>query len=180
MKGRAIMTTHQNPGSVADRNFIRQQGLEEGSVPNCSATSSALLFQPRVVGPLVLLGVLLQSPAVFLPLAAVLWWSALLPRLNPFDALYNATLGRRHGAARLRPALAPRRFSQGMAGTFALATGAALLLGWLTTAYVLEGMFLVAAAAIGMGKFCLGSFIFYLVRGQASFAVRTLPWARAN
>jgi len=174
------MTSNQDPGGVADRNFILQQGLEESSVPDRSATSSALLFQPRVVGPLVLLGTLLQSPAVFFPLAAVLWWSALVPGRNPFDAIYNATFGRRSGAARLQPALAPRRFSQGMAGTFALATGAALVMGLATTAYVLQGMFLVAATAIGMGKFCLGSFIYYLVRGQASFAVRTLPWARAN
>jgi uncharacterized membrane protein len=125
----------------------------------------------------VLLGVILQAPKFFLILGAVLWWSALFPRLNPFDALYNALFGSRPGAVRLGPALAPRRFSQGMAGTFALAIGVALLWQAQTLAYVLQGFFLVAATAIGAGKLCLGSFIFHLIRGRAAFAMRTLPWA---
>jgi hypothetical protein len=163
----------------ADRNFILQQGLEAPAGAGCHQLSSALLFQPRIVGPLVLLGVILQSPKLFLGLGAVLWWSALFPRLNPFDALYNVTFGSRSGAARLEPALAPRRFSQGMAGTFGLAIGVALLWQAQTLAYVLQGFFLVAATAIGLGKFCLGSFIFHLIRGRAGFALRTLPWARS-
>jgi hypothetical protein len=163
----------------ADRNFILQQGLQAPAGPTCQRLSSALLFQPRIVGPLVLLGVILQTPWIFLALGVVLWWSALLPRLNPFDALYNATFGSRPGTVRLEPALAPRRFSQGMAGTFGLAIGVALLGQAQTLAYVLQGFFLVAATAIGMGKFCLGSFIYHLIRGQAGFAVRTLPWARS-
>lgn len=165
--------------SGVDRNFILQQGLEAPAGKDCHKLSSALLFQPRIIGPLVLLGILLQSPKVFLPLGAVLWWSALFPRLNPFDAFYNATLGARPGAARLQPALAPRRFSQGMAGTFGLAIGAALMGQAQTLAYVLQVFFLVAATAIGLGKFCLGSFIFHLIRGRAAFALRTLPWARS-
>ncbi len=65
-----------------------------------------------------------------------------------------------------------------MAGTFGLAIGAALLADWRITTHVLEGFFLVAAAAVGLGRFCLGSFIYQLLRGRASFAVHTLPWAR--
>lgn len=164
-------------GTTAERNFVLQQGLEAASA--CHQQSSALLFQPRIVGPLVVTGVLLQSPAFFFGLGAVLWWSALLPRWNPFDALYNATWGSRPGAMRLTPAPVPRRFSQGMAGTFGLAIGSALLLQRPLLAYVLQGFFLVAAAAIGLGKFCLGSFIFHLLRGRADFAMRTLPWARS-
>lgn len=164
--------------SAADRNFILQQGLEPPAGAGCHLQSTALLFQPRVVGPVVLVGILLQSPLLFLVLGAVLWWSALVPRLNPFDAAYNATFGKRPGATRLSPAPAPRRFSQGMAGTFGLAIGAALLLQWQSLAYVLQAFFLVAAAAIGLGKFCLGSFIFHVLRGRSAFALRTVPWAR--
>jgi hypothetical protein len=164
--------------SNVERNFILQQGLEAPAGPSCHRLSSALLFQPRIVGPLVLLGVILQSPSLFLVLGAVLWCSALFPRLNPFDAVYNATQRLRGGSVRLEPAEAPRRFSQGMAGTFGLAIGVALMLQLQTLAYVLEAFFLVAAAAIGIGKFCLGSFIFHLIRGRAGFAMRTLPWAR--
>ncbi|MCA1563865.1 MAG: hypothetical protein LC804_27675 [Acidobacteria bacterium] len=46
------------------------------------------MFQPRVTGVVVLAGILLQNPVVFLVLSVALWWSA-VPTHNPFDALYN-------------------------------------------------------------------------------------------
>ena len=167
------------PGVLAFKgNFILQQGLSEPSTASCPVQYSALLFQPRLVGLAVLLAVILQEPRIFLALAGVLWWSALVPRLNPFDALYNRTLARRPGGFALPPAPAPRRFAQGMAGTFALAIGISLILGWKVTALVLQGLLIVALGALVFGGFCLGSFIFHLLRGRATFARRTLPWAR--
>jgi hypothetical protein len=160
------------------RNFILQQGLPEGPTASCPAQYSALLFQPRLIGLIVLVGVILQEPRVFLALAGILWWSALVPRLNPFDALYNQTLAVRRGGIPLPPAPGPRRFAQGMAGTFALAIGISLVLGWNVTALILEGLLIVALGALVLGGFCLGSFIFHLLRGRATFAKRTLPWAR--
>lgn len=162
------------------RNFILQQGLDDPPQNTCSPRYSALQFQPRVVMLIVVIGVLLQAPAVFLALSAVLWWSALLPRWNPFDTLYNLTLGGRLESASLTPAPAPRRFAQGMAATFTLAIGAFLLLGWRAAAYVVEGLLLVAVLALVFGSFCLGSFVFHLLRGRAAFARRTLPWARTG
>ena len=159
-------------------NFILQQGLSEASTASCPAQYSALLFQPRLTGLVILVAVLLQEPWVFLALGGVLWWSALVPRLNPFDALYNRTLAARPGKIALTPAPPPRRFAQGMAGTFALAIGTSLALGWKTTAFVLEGLLIVALGALVFGGFCLGSYIFHLLRGRATFARQTLPWAR--
>ena len=141
--------------------------------------AAALLFQPRIVGTMVLLGVLLQSAVLFLVLGTVLWWSALLPRWNPFDALFNAHKAPRPGAVRLSAAPAPRRFSQGMAGTFRPRRRRGIAAAEAGSGYVLQGFFLAAAAAIGLGKFCLGSFLFHLLRGRAGFAMRTLPWARS-
>jgi hypothetical protein len=43
---------------------------------------------------------------------------------------------------------------------------------------VLEGLFLVAVAALAFGRFCLGSFVYHVVRGQVRFAIDTLPWGR--
>jgi uncharacterized protein DUF4395 len=166
------------PGT--ERNFILQQGLPEPPAASCPFQYSALLFQPRMVGIVVLLGVVLQQPAVFLALAAILGWSAAFPRLNPFDALYNWLRSRRPGGVALSPAPGPRRFAQGMAGTFALAIGVSLLLGWHRTAIVLQGFLIVAVAALVFGGFCFGSFIFHLVRGRLSFALRTLPWAHGG
>jgi hypothetical protein len=162
------------------RNFILQQGLDDPPPQSCPPQYSALVFQPRVVALIVLVGLLLQSPAVFFVLSLLLWWSALLPRWNPFDALYNATLGARPGAAQLTPAPAPRRFAQAMAASFTLAIPAFLILDWRIAAYVMEGLMLAAVTALAFGGFCLGSFIFHLLRGNAAFARRTLPWAQDN
>jgi hypothetical protein len=164
--------------SDVKRNFILQQGLPDPPAASCPLQYSSLHFQPRLIGLIVLVAVILQEPRIFLALGGVLWWCALVPRLNPFDALYNATLARRPGGIALAPAPAPRRFSQGMAGSFALAIGFSLLQGWKTTAIVLEVFLVVAVGALVLGGFCLGSTIFHFLRGHAAFAKRTLPWSR--
>ena len=159
------------------RNFILQQGLPEPDARACPLQYAALLFQPRLVALILVAGVVLQAPLLFFLLAAVLWFSAAVPRLNPFDALYNRTLARSSGV-QLTPARAPRRFAQFMAGSFAVAIGVCVALGWLTTAYVLQGVFVAAVGALAFGGLCLGSFVFHLISGRAAFAVRTLPWAK--
>jgi hypothetical protein len=169
---------NEHEHTAAERNFILQQGLEAPDPQTCHVRYAALLFQPRLVGLTVLIGVVFQSPTVFLTLAALLWWSALLPALNPFDALYNVSLGKQPGAVRLTPAPGPRRFAQGMAGTFALIVGMLLLQKWKGVAYVFEALLLGAVIALVFGRFCLGSFLYHLLRGRGDFARRTLPWAR--
>lgn len=161
----------------AKRNFILQQGLPEPDTGACPLQYSALLFQPRLVALILVVAIVLQSPLLFFLLAAVLWLGAAVPRLNTFDALYNRTLARSRGIS-LSPAPPPRRFAQFMAGSFATAIGVFLALGWRTTAYVVEGIFVVAVGALAFGAFCLGSFVFHLISGRAGFAARTLPWTK--
>ena len=43
---------------------------------------SALMLQPRIVGGLTVIGLLLQTPWLFLGLSVALWWSALVPTLS--------------------------------------------------------------------------------------------------
>lgn len=162
--------------SPSKRNFILQQGLDDPGAERCPLAYSALHFQPRVIGVIALIGIVLQSPWLFLALGVVLVWNVLVPALNPFDLLYNATLGSRAGAVKLTPAEAPRRFAQSMAAAFTLGIGASLYYQAMTAAYVLEGFLLVALGALTIGRFCLGSWIFHLVRGRVDFATRTLPW----
>ena len=119
---------------------------------------------------------LFQSPAVFAGLGALLWWSALFPKLNPFSALYNRTIGRRPGAFRLGPAPAPRRGAETMAGAFALTDTLLVHAGFILAAYVVESIFLAAVLALAIAGFCLGSFVYHLLRGHAKFALQTLPW----
>jgi hypothetical protein len=158
-------------------NFIKQQGFEGASARTCDVQYPALMFQPRVIGVLVLAGVLLQASTLFLILSAVLWWSALMPRLNPFDRLYNSLVAARKGLPALTVAPGPRRFAQGMAATFMLLIGVPLLVGWDTLAWVLEAL-LLAIGALILGAFCLGSYVFHVLTGNGAFAKRTLPWGR--
>ena len=160
------------------RNFILQQGFEEPAPAVCPRQYSALHFQPRIVFVWIVAGILLQSPPLFYVLCAVLWWSALLPKLNPFDALHNLTLGGdRVCAFHLTPAPAPRRSAQAIAGAFAVACGLLTHFGFSTAAYVVEGIFAAAVLALILGGFCLGSFVYHLLSGRGAFARQTLPWA---
>lgn len=157
--------------------FVQQQGFREASPHACEFRYPALMIQPRLVGILLVVGVLLQEAWFFFALGAVLAWSAVLPRLNPFDVVYNAVASGREGWPSLPPAPGPRRFAQGLAGTLMLMIGAAQLSGlhWIVAA--LEVFLLLAVAALVFGKFCLGSYLFLHLTGRASFARRTAPWA---
>ena len=163
---------------TAKTNFVRQQGLAETPAETSSCQYSALMWQPRIVGILVLIGLLLQPWPYFLGLSALLWWNALLPALNPFDALYNLFVAKPNKLPRLEPAPAPRRFAQAMAGTFMLGIGLSLLFGWRSLFWTLAALLLIALAALIFGRFCLGSYLFFLFTGKSDFANRTLPWSR--
>lgn len=161
-------------------NFVQQQGFKDAGTTDCGRRYPALMFQPRIVGALAAAGIVFQSWILFLILSAVLWWNVLLPRLNPFDALYNRLLTGPGGPPPLTPAPAPRRFAQGMAASFMLVIGVSLLSEWETVAWVFQALLLVALVALIFGKFCLGSYIFHLLKGDAKFANRTLPWIRED
>ncbi len=107
--------------------------------------------------------------------SAILWFCVIAPRFNPFNAMYNGALARFTGIT-LTPSPAPRRFSQFLGGAFCLAIAASLTMGFRMTAVVLEG-FLIAGTVTMLSGFCVGTFVFHLVRGHVGFAMRTLPWA---
>ena len=163
---------------AAKRNFILQQGFEDPAPAVCPLQYSALVFQPKIVLAVVVAGILFQSQAVFAGLGALLWWSALFPKLNPFRALYTRTIGSRRGAFRLDPSPAPRRAAETEAGTVALTIALMIHAGFSHAAYVVEAILLAAALAVMIGSFCTGSFVYHLFRGNWRFALRTLPWAR--
>ena len=165
---------------IAKRQFVRQQGFGDVPASSCAYQYSALMFQPRLLIAVVLLAILLQSAAMFLVLAGILWWNVLVSPRNPFDALYNRAIAGPRNLPPLTPAPAPRRFAQGMAGTILGGAGLALLTGWPRLAWILEGLVAVALGALVLGRFCLGSYLYHLLRGETHFANRTLPWSRAE
>ena len=151
--------------------FICQQGFP---VPNADPhLYSALMVQPRMVGGFVVLGTVFQRPEVFLALAAVMAWAALVPSQNLFDAIYNYnynyTVADRRGLPPLRVAPAPRRFSQGFAAAMALAIGLALLTGATSIAWILEGAALVSIASVLVRRFCVPAHLYYVLRRTSSW-----------
>jgi hypothetical protein len=142
-----------------------------------------LYFQPRIVFPAVIVATLLQLVSVPLSaglhflLSAVLWWNTLLPALNPFELAYNRWVARPKGRLELVPAPGPRRMAQGMAAAFNLGAGLALLYGMAPLAWVLQAMLVVAFSALLFGRFCLGAYVYHLLKGRVAFANSTLPWA---
>ncbi len=165
---------------TAELNFIRQQGFRDASAGSCSYQYPALMWQPRIIGALVLVGVWLQSWEYFFVLWVLLWWNAAVPRLNPFDVFYNLIVAKARNLPSPGPAPSPRRFAQVMAGSFMLAIGVALLSSLRGLAWSFEAVLLAALGALVFGRFCLGSYVFHLVSGQARFANRTLPWSRTE
>lgn len=159
-------------------NFMKQQGFPDEPLDACNMRFEGLYFQPRIVFPLVLVATLLQSAPLFLALSAVLWWNVTLPRLNPFEQAYNRWVARPRGRVLLTPAPAPRRFAQAMAAAFTAGAALSLLRGWPVAAYVFEGFLVVAFSLLLFGRFCLGAWVFHVLRGEVAFANSTLPWSR--
>jgi len=180
-----LSTTESSRGATgpvgrngAKRNFILQLGFEDPAPAACPLQYSALVFQPKIVLAATVLGILLQSPVVFAGLGALLWWSALFPKLNPFNVLYNRTIGGRPGAYRLVPSPAPRRAAETEAGTVAFTSALLIHAGLSVAAYVVEAVLLAAALTVALESFCFGAFVYHLLRGRGRFALQTLPWTR--
>jgi hypothetical protein len=142
--------------------FIRQQGFSGKNFPDSLYT--ALMLQPRMVGCLAAVGILLQSAWLFLALSAVLWWSALVPTRNPFDAIYNHVVAYRRGLPPLGPAPTPRRFAAAEGGTIALAIGVALVAGATITAWIIEGALIGGVISAVFADFCVPAYTYYLLR----------------
>jgi len=142
--------------------FIRSLGFEGTQFPD--TLYSALMFQPRIVGIVVALGVLLQSAWLFVALSAALSCGTMFPSLNPFDAIYNHVVARRRGLPPLDLAPAPRRFAQGMAGSVAMVIGVALLTQIMIVAWIFQGLFVVASMAVVFRDSCAGADVYHLLK----------------
>lgn len=161
----------------AEYKFMQQQGFDVSDEQTTQKHFRSLLFQPIIVSLLIILGIVLQSQYIFLAGGVVLWFNTLFPKMNPFERIYDGTFGEAKGYNKLPPAPPPRRFMQGMAGTLMLLTSIALFAGWMTAAYIVEAFIVVAFVSLIFGKFCIGAYIYHLIRGKTSFANETCPWS---
>jgi Domain of unknown function (DUF4395) len=163
---------------TAAENFVHQNGFADADAVACAYQFPALMFQPRVIAVVVLAGLVLQAWPLFLFLSALLWWNVLVPSLNPFDGLYNRSVAGPKGIPPLPPAAGPRRFAQAMAATSTLGVALSLWFGSRLGALAFEMVVVTALTMLLVGRLCVGSYLFHVLRGQAAFANRTLPWVK--
>jgi hypothetical protein len=142
--------------------FIRLLGFPGDEFPD--SFYSALMFQPRAVFCVVLVGILTQSAWPFVALSAALLSGTVMTSLNPFDAIYNYAVACRRGLRPLGVTPAPRRFAQGMAGTIAMVIAMALFAKVSLVAWIFEGVLAVASAAVVFKDKCAGADMYYLLR----------------
>src|SRR5262245_20019896 len=110
----------------AEVNFVRQQGFSDVTEGSCDYHYPALMWQPRVIGVLVLVRLALRSSILFLLLSSVPWWYVVVPRLSLFDMSYCFPVSQPKGRPRGPPAPNPRRFSQALSAMFMLVIGGSL------------------------------------------------------
>src|SRR4026208_1311681 len=133
--------------------FVRQPGFATGGCQD--GLYSALIFQPRVIAGVVISGVVVQSPWLFLALATVLWWSVLVPSHNPFDAFFNDVMADPMRLAAMPAAPPPRRFSQAIAATFAMSIAMTLFTGASHAAWLMEGVVVARSVGVVVRRVCL-------------------------
>src|SRR4029077_8626498 len=91
-------------------NFMKKQGFAPEPPDRAALRFKGLLFQPTIVGSMMLVAILTQSAALFLLFSALLWLNVLVPAANPFQNFYNRFVARPRGRPPLTPAPGPPRF----------------------------------------------------------------------
>jgi len=141
--------------------FIREQGF---TTEGCQdGLYEALMFQPRVIAGVVISGVVFQSPWLFLALSAVLYWSALFPGHNPFDAFFNRVMADPMRLAAIPMAPPPRRFAETFAGSIAMSIALPLFAGVSPAAWLLQSVFVAGSMSVMIRRFCLPAYLYHLL-----------------
>ncbi|HET6348735.1 MAG TPA: DUF4395 family protein [Candidatus Krumholzibacteria bacterium] len=164
---------------TAEQKFVHGQGFYDSNADACGVRYPALMFQPRAILVLVLVARLFATGWVFVGLAALLAWCALVPQLNPFDAIYYHLVTKRSQEPRVPPAPAPRRFTQSLGSAMLLAVGILMIKGRDLAAWRLFGLTVLMMSVLVFGRFCMGSFLYFIFTGQLQRANRMLPWSKS-
>ena len=157
--------------------FIRQLGYTTADPDH--QLYVALMFQPRTIAAVLAVGLVLQHSWLFLALSAALWWGAAVPKHNLFDAAYNRFFAYPRGLSPVGAAPAPRRFAQSVAATVALTIGAALLAGSTVTAWVFQGLFVIAIVGVVVGRFCAPANLYLRFTEPSRVHVKAQPASRS-
>src|SRR5437868_13896505 len=96
-------------------NFMKQQGFTQEPPDPATLRFKGLQFQPTILGSMMLVAILTQSPAILLLFSTLLWLNVLLPAAHRIEQDYNRFIVRPCGRPPHTPASEPRRCSQGLA-----------------------------------------------------------------
>ena len=156
------------------RNFILQQGFEEPAPASLSAAVFGASL-PTSNGSRVDRGRNLVSvPASVLSALCCFVVECSAPETQSLRCSVQLTFGAIDRRFLPYPGSGTPSHGASDGGHVCLACGLLLHFGLSTAAYVLEGIFLAAVLALTLGGFCLGSFVFHLLRGKGAFARQTL------
>ena len=109
----------------------------------------------------------------------MLWWSALVPNRNPFDAFFNHVMADPMRLAAMPAAPPPRRFSQAVAATFAMSVAITLFAGASRAAWLIEGVFVVGSMSVVVRRVCLPAYVYHLLWSRTPATPRPSRSGRA-
>jgi Domain of unknown function (DUF4395) len=123
----------------------------------------ALRLSPALCLTGMTLGVVLESPAVLLAMAASAVLGGFVTAKHPFDLIWDHGLRRFSGGPPLPPAPPARRFACQLASVWLVAVAAAYLAGAETLGLVLGVPLLFVATIVATTNWCLPSLIYGLL-----------------
>ncbi|MGB7212324.1 MAG: DUF4395 family protein [Gemmatimonadales bacterium] len=146
------------------RSRLISQGFSCDTDPRIMVNARWLRFTPTLSTICIIIGTALRSPTVlwsfaFIAVVGAAGW-------HPFDALFNAIVRRWVHAPRLGPNPAPRRFAMAVAAIWSAAAGWLMSAGLLRAGVVAGGVLSLAAAIVATTHFCLGSWLYHMLRGR--------------
>jgi hypothetical protein len=119
-----------------------------------------LRFTPAVGTLLIVVGLLLRSPAWLGTMALVAASGVIFPRAMFIDLVYNHGIRYIFGAPPLPATPRPRRFSYAISATALTGSALAFNNGYPTLGFVLSGLVVIGGTILTVSLWCLGSWIY--------------------
>lgn len=147
---------------------LQLQGFACDADASVLANARWLRFTPTLSTICIITGTALRSPLV-------LWSFALISVVGAagwhiFDAVFSVLVRRWVHAPPLGPNPAPRRFAMLVAGAWSAAAGGLMSAGLVWEGVVAGGTLAVAGTLVATTHFCLGSWMYHMLRRQKAAA----------
>lgn len=159
-----------HPGGSRERSVssftarnMRSQGFGYLGPEAASRYAWPLRFTPAVATPLIVTGLVRQSPIWLASMALVALSGALFPRGMVIDLVYNLGVRRLSGSPPLPPTPQPRRFSYALSAALLAVSALSFAGGLPVVGFVLGGAVAVGAAILTTTLWCLGSWVYRIV-----------------